>query len=689
MESDRDIAPNPDPTKKSHMALINQEHPLSSKGTILVVDDIPDNLSLLTYILSEEGYEVRVAPSGKLALRSIESALPDLILLDINMPQMNGYQVCEQLKAEERTRNIPVIFVSALGEVLDKVKAFNVGGVDYITKPFEPVEVLARIKNQLRMRSLQLQLMEQNVLLQQQIEGRRYAEVEVRLLLATTQAINRSHDIHSALAAVLRLVCLTIEWNYGEAWIPDRDRTVLECSRGWYASDTSLSQFRHQSSTITFAPNIGLPGRIWSSKQPEWIEDVSVAEDQAFLRSKIAAAVGLKAAFGVPIGDTNQVLAILVFYNKTPVNINSRLIGLVSAVATQLGSAIRRKQAEEALRIAEERYHSIVENAVEGIYQTTPSGPFLSANLALAKIYGYDSPEELITSIQDVSQQLYVDPNRQREFITEIEANNAVSGFESLAYRKDGNTIWISESARAVRDSEEKLLYYEGTVSDITARKLAQEALEFQKEQTEKLLLNILPKPIAQRLKEGQMVIADSFSEVSVLFADLVGFTDFSSKKTPTELVQIINLIFSKFDQLSQQHGLEKIKTIGDAYMVVGGLPTYRPNHAEAIAKIALEMKAVLASFNANTGENLLLRIGISIGPVVAGVIGLTKFIYDLWGDTVNVASRMESSGIPDEIQVTEAVYERLKEQFVFKKRGSIPIKGKGEMTTYFLIGRN
>jgi PAS domain S-box-containing protein len=689
VESDRDIAPNPDPTKKSHMALINQEHPLSSKGTILVVDDIPDNLSLLTYILSEEGYEVRVAPSGKLALRSIESALPDLILLDINMPQMNGYQVCEQLKAEERTRNIPVIFVSALGEVLDKVKAFNVGGVDYITKPFEPVEVLARIKNQLRMRSLQLQLMEQNVLLQQQIEGRRYAEVEVRLLLATTQAINRSHDIHSALAAVLRLVCLTIEWNYGEAWIPDRDRTVLECSRGWYASDTSLSQFRHQSSTITFAPNIGLPGRIWSSKQPEWIEDVSVAEDQAFLRSKIAAAVGLKAAFGVPIGDTNQVLAILVFYNKTPVNINSRLIGLVSAVATQLGSAIRRKQAEEALRIAEERYHSIVENAVEGIYQTTPSGPFLSANLALAKIYGYDSPEELITSIQDVSQQLYVDPNRQREFITEIEANNAVSGFESLAYRKDGNTIWISESARAVRDSEEKLLYYEGTVSDITARKLAQEALEFQKEQTEKLLLNILPKPIAQRLKEGQMVIADSFSEVSVLFADLVGFTDFSSKKTPTELVQIINLIFSKFDQLSQQHGLEKIKTIGDAYMVVGGLPTYRPNHAEAIAKIALEMKAVLASFNANTGENLLLRIGISIGPVVAGVIGLTKFIYDLWGDTVNVASRMESSGIPDEIQVTEAVYERLKEQFVFKKRGSIPIKGKGEMTTYFLIGRN
>jgi class 3 adenylate cyclase/DNA-binding response OmpR family regulator len=538
---------------------MNQEQNLPSKSNILVVDDTPANLNLLTQILSEQRYEVRVAPSGKLALRAIESTLPDLILLDINMPEMDGYQVCEQLKAAAPTREIPVIFVSALDEVLDKVKAFSVGGVDYITKPFEPAEVLARIENQLRLRSLQLELMEQNALLQKQIEGRRRAEVEVRLLLATTQALNRSHDIHSGLAAVLRLVCMTIQWNYGEAWIPNEDSTVLECSPGWYASETSLSKFRHQSSNITFAPNVGLPGRIWSSKQPEWIEDISVEQSQVFLRFQIAADAGLKAAFGVPILDKNQVLAILVFYKKTPDGINSRLIELVTAVATQLGWQIQRK--------------------------------------------------------------------------------------------------------------------------------LAGEALEFQKEQTEKLLLNILPKPIAQRLQKGQRVIADSFSDVSVLFADLVGFTDFCSKTTPTELVEILNRIFSKFDHLSEQHGLEKIKTIGDNYMVVGGLPTYRSDHIEAIAHMALDMQAVLASFNVTTGKNFLLRIGINIGPVVAGVIGLTKFIYDLWGDTVNVASRMESSGISGEIQVTTAVYERLKEQFVFKKRGSIPIKGKGEMTTYLLLG--
>ena len=670
---------------------MNQEQPLPSKGNILVVDDHPANLSLLTQLLSEQGYKVRVAPNGTLALRSVLTTPPDLILLDIMMPKIDGYEVCTQLKADQRTRDIPVIFLSALDEVLDKVKAFEVGGVDYVTKPFEPVEVLARVENQLRLRQLQLKLMEQNALLQKQIEARRQVEVEIRLLLATTQAISRCNDVHSALAAVLRLVCITIQWNYGDAWIPNDDGTALECSQGWYASDASFSQFRQESLMFKFAPNVGLQGRIWVSKQAEWIEDISLEENQTFLRSEIAANVSLKAAFGVPILVNNQVLAILIFYKKTPAPINSRLIELVSAVATQLGALIQRKQMEETLRIAEDRYHSIVENAVEGIYQATPSGRYLSANPALAKIYGYDSPEELMKNIQacSSSQHFYVETNRRNEFVAAMEADNAVIGFESLVYRKDGHTIWISENARAVRDSKGHLLYYEGTVSDITARKLAQEALKFQKEQTERLLLNILPKPIAERLQEKPQVIADSFSDVSVLFADLVGFTDFSSSQTPTKLVEILNQIFSKFDQLSEEHGLEKIKTIGDAYMVVGGLPTYRPEHVDAIAQMALDMQESLVSLNDKMGENFRLRIGINIGPVVAGVIGLTKFIYDLWGDTVNVASRMESSGLPGEIQVTSAVYDRLKDQFIFEKRGEVQIKGKGTMTTYLLLSRN
>ena len=377
---------------------MNQPYSPKTMGSILIVDDSLNNLSLLERILSRKGYKVGLASSGKLALDSVDLTQPDLILLDIMMPAMDGYEVCTRLKSNDRTRGIPIIFLSALVEVSNKVKAFNAGGVDYITKPFEPVEVVARVENQLRLRELELQLTEKNKMYRREIAFREEAEIETRLLLETTK---------------------------------------------------------------------------------------------------------------------------------------------------------------------------------------------------------------------------------------------------------------------------------------------------FQKEKIEELLLNILPKPIADRLQDGQNIIADSFSDVSVLFADLVGFTNFASNKTATETVKVLNQIFSQFDQLSLQHGLEKIKTIGDAYMVVGGLPEPQENHAEAIALMALDMQAAVASFNAKNNHSFSLRIGINIGGVVAGVIGLTKFSYDLWGDTVNVAHRMESNGIPGEIQVTAAVYERLKDKFAFKMRGAIEIKGKGEMIVYLLLGRS
>ena len=377
---------------------MNQPYSQKLRGSILIVDDSLNNLTLLERILLRQGYQVKIASSGKQAIDAVHLDLPDLILLDIMMPAMDGYEVCARLKASDRTRDIPIIFLSALVEISNKVKAFKAGGVDYITKPFEPVEVVTRVENQLRLRELDLQLREKNKILQREIADREQAEIETRLLLETTK---------------------------------------------------------------------------------------------------------------------------------------------------------------------------------------------------------------------------------------------------------------------------------------------------FQKDEIEELLLNILPKAIAERLQSGQSLIADSFSDVSVLFADLVGFTDFASQKTATETVQVLNQIFSRFDQLSLRHGLEKIKTIGDAYMVVGGLPEPQENHPLAIAQMAIDMQAAVANFNAKNNQSFSLRIGINIGGVVAGVIGLTKFSYDLWGDTVNVAQRMESNGIPGQIQVTDAVYERLKHKFSFKLRGAIEIKGKGEMMAYLLLGQN
>lgn len=213
-------------------------------------------------------------------------------------------------------------------------------------------------------------------------------------------------------------------------------------------------------------------------------------------------------------------------------------------------------------------------------------------------------------------------------------------------------------------------------------------ALQYQQEQSERLLLNILPEEIAHRLKHSFDTIADNFTDVTVLFADIVGFTQLSSRISPSELVGLLNEIFSAFDHLAEKHGLEKIKTIGDAYMVVGGLPTPRPDHAEAIAEMALDMQEAIEKLSCDRGEFIKLRIGINSGAVVAGVIGIKKFSYDLWGDTVNTASRMESHGLPGCIHVTSATYELLKDKYLFENRGTIKIKGKGEMTTYFIKGR-
>ncbi|MBE7470223.1 MAG: adenylate/guanylate cyclase domain-containing response regulator [Anaerolineae bacterium] len=212
--------------------------------------------------------------------------------------------------------------------------------------------------------------------------------------------------------------------------------------------------------------------------------------------------------------------------------------------------------------------------------------------------------------------------------------------------------------------------------------------IQAEQEKSERLLLNILPQPIAARLKQGQVTIADTFTDVTVLFADLVDFTKLSARISPRELVSLLNEIFSTFDQLAERHGLEKIKTVGDAYLVVGGLPNPRPDHAAAIAEMALDMQQAVIRLSAELEENFSIRIGINTGPVVAGVIGAKKFSYDLWGDTVNTASRMESHGLAGQIQVTPATYERLQDQYDFEERGCIPVKGKGEVRTYLLTGR-
>ncbi len=232
-------------------------------------------------------------------------------------------------------------------------------------------------------------------------------------------------------------------------------------------------------------------------------------------------------------------------------------------------------------------------------------------------------------------------------------------------------------------------------IRDVTLRvrnsihtKHLHDKLQVEQEKSEQLLLNILPKAIAERMKNGETNIADSFPDVTVLVADLVGFTTLSAHIGPEQIVQLLNEIFSAFDLLTEKHGLEKIKTIGDAYMVAGGISFPRTDHAKASAELALEMQTEIARLNQEYDTSVRLRIGICTGPVVAGVIGRKRFAYDLWGETVNLACRLEATGAAGKIQVAESIHERLKDKYLFAPKHRLNVKGHDELSAYWLTNR-
>jgi adenylate cyclase len=278
--------------------------------------------------------------------------------------------------------------------------------------------------------------------------------------------------------------------------------------------------------------------------------------------------------------------------------------------------------------------------------------------------------------------------------ISRFEVGGEIMGILSFEHT-DIEHLWLEEEVSFANSLADLL----ALGMEAQERRRAEESLRVEQKKSERLLLNVLPQEIAERLKTVQSktkvhlktsgtIIADSFEEVTVLFADIVDFTEYAASISASELVNVLNEIFSEFDHLVEQYELEKIKTIGDSYMVVGGLPVPSKDHAEAIAEMALQMQTVIHKFKRTDGTAFSLRIGIHTGQAIAGVIGTKKFIYDLWGDTVNVASRMESYGIAGCIQVTEATYQLLKNKYHLEQRSAINIKGKGEMITYLLKGR-
>lgn len=528
------------------------------------------------------------------------------------------------------------------------------------------------------------------------ITERQRTQQRLRMQYAVARILSESTTLKQASQKILLSICESLGWTVGEIWLPDLDfiqnltsvstvssARVLRCADIWTRPSASMTEYIKTAKQSVFEKGSGLPGQVWENASPIWITDI--INDPQFLRNKVAKNVGLHTAFGFPIISEGEVVGVITFLNRDICPSDGELLQTMSAIGSQIGQFIKRQRAEAALVESEERYRDLFENASDLIQSVAPDGRFLYVNRAWRETLGYSQDDLETMTIFEMINPDHI--SQCMEMFGRVISGEKVDHVQTVFLGKDGQKIFLEGSVNC-KFVDGKPVATRAMFRDITERLKVEEALQKEREQTERLLLNILPEQIATRLKRQPNAIAENFSAATVLFADIVGFTPIASSLSPIELVTLLNEIFSAFDQLSEHYKLEKIKTIGDAYMVVGGLPQRRIDHATAIAEMALDMHKAVAQFNARNRQSFSIRIGIHSGPVVAGVIGIKKFIYDLWGDTVNIASRMEAHGMPGKIHVSDVTYNMLRHDYIFENRGKILVKGKGEMTTYFLLDK-
>ncbi|MEH2128108.1 adenylate/guanylate cyclase domain-containing protein [Nostoc sp.] len=508
-----------------------------------------------------------------------------------------------------------------------------------------------------------------------------------------TRILSESQSIKQGIPQILQSICQNLGWDLGELWTAsqyigtsvqgDSLNVILRCVEIWSSRLVSVREFKAITWQTTYTPSVGLPGQIWIRRLPLWIKDITVDGDKR--RSQPAAEAGLYAAFGFPILDDSEILGVMVFFSRDVQPKDKDLLQMMGSIGSQISQFIKRKQAENALVESEERYRDLFENANDLIQSVNPFGRFLYVNRAWRETLGYSEAEIANMSVFDIIHPEFKQHCLQR-FYRVLSGEN-LGQVTAIFVTKDGQTIFLEGNINC-KFVEGHPVAIRGIFRNVSQRVAAEEALRYQQKETERLLLNILPVAISREVKEQPASIAEDFADVTVLFADIVGLSEIATSMSAIQLLNLLNPIFSVFDRLTERYSLERIRTINDAYMVLGSLHIRCQDRAQAIALMALDMQTAIALFNTENNQNFSIRIGIHSGSVVGGVIDPNKFNYELCKDTVNIASYIESQGIAGKIQVTENTYKCLCDEFVFEKRGEIEVKGKGKMTTYLLIGR-
>ncbi len=733
------------PTSTPLDAGLAAESPLRG-ARILLAEDNEINQRIAVELLESFGATVAVANNGREAVeKALHGAVStpfQLVLMDLKMPEMDGYQATKTLRADARLAGLPIIAMTAHASPAERQRCLDAGMNDHLSKDFEPETLVARLLPYLSSPPsppaspmlpaspppvLPVQAPERPPPWAGRAEGDHLKSGSVSSTpLPNIEGLDTSAGL-SRVAGNEKLYLNLLRRFLDEQGLAP-GQIVAALARGEFALAERLahtvrgvagslgaSEPQLVAATLETAIAVGASADALTPLVEEFARVLN--EFSARLRAALPATMPA----APPSAPAAQVEAAVA----------RRVVGQLIERLTDFDfAAIERFEADRDLlrsifsvaefaALEEQLNRFAFVEALDGLRMTgkadglppvrTPPRPARNSRILIVD----DTPANIqilaavlrergyLVSVATHGKEVFdVLARAQPDLILLDVMMPEMDGFETCWQLKAGElwrhipVIFItakSETTDVIRGFELGAVDYVTkpfNPHELLARVNTHLTIDRLHRENERLLLNILPEPVARRLKRGEECIADHFDAVSVLFADLVGFTTLSRSMPPHPLVELLNDLFVRFDQLAARHGVEKIKTIGDCYMAVCGVPEARADHASQLAEMALEMSASLREFNEARGSSLKIRIGLNSGPVVAGVIGSSKFIYDLWGDTVNTASGMESTGVPSRIQVSESTQRLLETEFDLEPRGEIEVKGKARQRTWFLVGR-
>ncbi|AFY41374.1 adenylate/guanylate cyclase domain-containing protein [Nostoc sp. PCC 7107] len=502
---------------------------------------------------------------------------------------------------------------------------------------------------------------------------------------AITRILSESQSIKQAMPEILQAICQNLEWDVGELWttneylstnvLKESDHTVLRCVEIWSSRLIAAREFKAVTWQTTYLPSVGLPGQIWERRSALWIKNILDYGD--LQRSPTAVTAGLRSAFGFPILDDNKILGVMTFFSRDVQPKDADLLQMMVSVGSQIAQFMKRKQAEDDLLESESRYRDICENANDLIQSVNAYGRFLYVNRTWCQTLGYSA-----TEVEEMNVFEIIHPDSQehcRQMFYRLMSGEKLDQVKAAFIAKNGQTVFLEGNINC-KFAHGIPVATRGIFRNITRRVALEAALQQQQAETEQLWQTRIPASASNNL---QALIEDKAADVmnvTVLCADIVGLNEIAALGSAMQLVNLLCPIFANFDRLCNRYGLEKIKTINEAYIVIGGLPAKRSDHAQAIAQMALDMQTAIATFNQENQQNLKLCIGIHTGVVTTAALGLM--------DTINIAKSIESQTLADTIQVSATAYEYIRDEFVLKLQHEIKIPHQQQMTTYLLLGK-